>query len=52
MKDEYGRVAICEVIGLKSKMYSICSKSNEKSILKGHNSYINNKECHDVLQNE
>ena len=52
MKDEYGRVAIYEVIGLKSKMYSICSKSNEKSILKGHNSNINNKECHDVLQNE
>ena len=52
MKDEYGEVPIYEFIGLKSKMYSICSKNIEKSILKGNNSYINNKEYHDVLQNE
>ena len=31
-------------------MYSICSKNNEKSILKGHNSYISNNEYRDVLQ--
>ena len=33
-------------------MYSICSKNIEKNILIGYNSYINNKEYHDVLQNE
>ena len=52
MKDEYGGTPIYEFIGLKSKMYSICSKNNEKSILKGHNSYISNNECRNVLQSE
>ena len=31
-------------------MYSICPQNNEKSILKGHNSYISNNEYLDVLQ--
>ena len=52
MKDEYGGIPIYEFIGLKSKMYSIRSKSNEKNILKGHNTYISNDEYHDVLQNK
>ena len=50
MKDEYGGTPIYGFIGLKSKMYSICSKNNEKSILKGHNSYISNNEYSDALQ--
>ena len=50
MKDEYGGTPIYGFIGLKSKMYSICSKNNEKSILKGHNSCISNNEYRDVLQ--
>ena len=52
MKDEYGGTPIYEFIGLKSKMYSICSKNNEKSILKGYNAYISNNEYRDALQNE
>ena len=52
MKDEYGGTPIYGFIGLKSKMYSICSKNNEKSIHKGHNSYISNNEYHDVLQSK
>ena len=41
MKHEYGGKIICEITTLKSKMYSIRDvKNNEKSILKGHNSYI------------
>ena len=52
MKDKYGRVPIYEFLGLKSKMYSICSKNIEKSIIKGHNSHISHKEYRDVLQNE
>ena len=52
MKDEYGGIPIYEFIGLKSKMYSICSKNNEKSILKGRNSYVSNNEYHDVLQSK
>ena len=51
MKDEYGGIPIYEFIGLKSKMYSICSQNNEKSTLKGHNSYISNNGYHNVLQN-
>ena len=50
MKDEYGGIPIYEFIGLKSKMYSICSQNNEKSTLKGHNSYISNNGYHNVLQ--
>ena len=50
MKDEYGARPIYKFIGLKSKMYSICSKNNEKNIFKGHNSYISNNEYLDVLQ--
>ena len=51
MKDEYGGTPIYE--NLKSKMYSICDvKNNEKSILKGHNSYISNNEYRDVLQHK
>ena len=50
MKDEYGATPIYKFIGLKSKMYSIFSKNNEKSIFKGHNSYISNNEYRDVLQ--
>ena len=52
MKDEYGGTPIYEFIGLKSKMYLICSKNNEKSILKRHNSYITNNEYRDALQNK
>ena len=52
MKDEYGGAPIYEFIGLKSKMYSICSKNNEKSILKGRNSYVSNNEYHNVLQSK
>ena len=53
MKDEYGGTPIYDFIGLKSKMYSICDvKNNEKIILKGHNSYINNNEYRDVLQHK
>ena len=44
MKDEYDGKLIYEFIGLKSKMYSICSKKNENSILKGHKSYISKNE--------
>ena len=51
-KDEYGGKPIYEFIGLKSKMYSICSKNNEKSILKGHNSYISNNQYRHALQNK
>ena len=50
MKDEYGGTPVYEFIGLKSKMYSICAKNNEKIILKGHNSYISNNEYRDVVQ--
>ena len=50
MKDEYGGTPIYGFIGLKSKMYSICSKNNEKSIFKGRNSYSSNNEYWDVLQ--
>ena len=50
MKDEYGARPIYKFIGLKSKMYLICSKNNEKSIFKGHNSYISSNEYRDVLQ--
>ena len=52
IKDEYGGRIIYEITSLKSKMYSIHSKNNEKSILKGHNSYISNDEYNDVLQNK
>ena len=50
IKDEYGGISIYEFTGLKSKMYSICPRNNEKSILKGHNSFISNNEYRDVLQ--
>ena len=51
MEDEYGGTPIYE--NLKSKMYLICDvKNNEKSILKGHNSYISNNEYRDVLQHK
>ena len=50
MKDEYGGTPIYEFIGLKSKMYWICLKTNEKSILKEHISYISNNEYRDVPQ--
>ena len=50
IKDEYGVIPSYEFVGLKSKMYSICPQNNEKSILKGHNSYIGNNEYLDVLQ--
>ena len=53
MKDEYGGTVICEFIGLKSKMYSICHINNyEKSIHKGHNSYIKYDEFKDALFNK
>ena len=52
MKDEYGGKAICEFIVLKSKMYLICDINNyEKSIHKGHNSYIKYDEFKDTLFN-
>ena len=52
MKDEYGGKIICEITTLKSKMYSIRDvKNNEKSILKGHNSYIRNNEFNNTLFN-
>ena len=41
MKDEDGGTAIYKFIVLKSKMYSTCDvKKKEKSVHKGHNSYI------------
>ena len=52
MKDEYDGKIICEITTLKSKMYSVLDvKNNEKSILKGHNSYISNNEYNDTLFN-
>ena len=50
MKDEYGGTPIYRFIGLKSKMYWICSKNNEKSIFKGRNSYISNNEYCNAFQ--
>ena len=51
MKDEYAGTPIYE--NLKSKIYLICDvKNNEKSILKGHNSYISNNEYNDTLFNK
>ena len=53
MKDEYDGKIICEITALKSKMYSIRDvKNNEKSILKGHNSYISNNKYNDTLFNK
>ena len=53
MKDEYGGKIICELTALKSKMYSIHDvKNNEKSILKGYNSYISNNKYNDTLFNK
>ena len=53
MKDEYGGKAIWEFIGLKSKMYLTCDINNyEKSIHKGHNSYIKYDEFKDTLFNK
>ena len=52
MKDEDGEEVIYEFTSLKLKMYSIHSKNNEKSTLKGHNSYISNDEYYDVLKNK
>ena len=53
MKDEYGGKIICEITALQSKIYSIRDlKNNEKSILKGHNSYISNNEYNDTLFNK
>ena len=53
MRDEYGGKIICEITALKSKMYSIRDvKINEKSILKGHNSYISNNDYNDTLFNK
>ena len=41
MKDEYGGKSTSKYVGLKSKMYSILDKSNnKKSTNKGHNTFI------------
>ena len=53
MKDEYGGKIICEVTVLKPKMYSILDiNKNEKSIHKGHNSFINYDEYEDTRPNK
>ena len=53
MKDEYGGKIICEVTVLKPKMYSILDiNKNEKSIHKGHNSFINYDEYEDTRSNK
>ena len=53
MKDEDGGTAIYKFIVLKSKMYSTCDvKKKEKSVHKGHNSYISNEEYKDILINK
>ena len=50
MKDECGGNVNKEVIGLRSKMYSILdTKNNEKSTHNGHNSYIKYEEFGDSL---
>ena len=52
MKDDYGGNVPKEVIGLRSKMYSILDTKNyEKSTHKGHNSYIKHGEFCDTLFN-
>ena len=53
MKDEYGGTAICEFIGLKSKMYSISGVNNyEKSTQTAHNSSIKFDNYEDTLLNK
>ena len=53
MKDEYGGTAICEFIGLKSKMYSISDVNNyEKSTQTVHNSSIKFDNYEDTLLNK
>ena len=53
MKDEDGGTAIYKFIVLKSKMYSICDvNKKEKSVHKGHNSYISNEEYKYILINK
>ena len=50
MKDEYGGKLILKFVGLKSKMYSILDKSNnKKSTSKGHNAFIEFQEFYDTL---
>ena len=53
MQDEYGGKIICEITTLKSKMYSIRTvDKNEKSIHKGHNSFIRYDEYEDTRTNK
>ena len=50
MKDEYGGKSTLKFVGLKLKMYSILDESNnEKSINKGHHTFIKFQEFHDRL---
>ena len=50
MKDEYGGKSTSKYVGLKSKMYSILDKSNnKKSTNKGHNTFIEFQEFHNTL---
>ena len=53
MQDEYGGKIICEITTLKSKIYSIRTvDKNEKSIHKGHNSFIRYDEYEDTRTNK
>ena len=53
MKDEYGGVIIYEIVGLKSKMYSIKKiDGNESSTVKGVNIATEFNDFKDVLFNK
>ena len=53
MENEYGRKRIYQLIGLKSKMYSIRDvNKKEKSTHKGHNSLIKYEEFKDTHLNK
>ena len=50
MKDEYGRVLIIKLVGLKSKLYAIIDEgNNEKCTIKGHDAFIQFNESENTL---